>query len=100
MNKLMDINEACETIELFAEVNHLDPLSGIEVMVKYFKQLSQLGDLYVGVHSDQDMLSYKRKPIICYNERLFCVKSCRYVTDIIENTKLDFTIGLISVRFI
>ena len=40
MNKLMDINEACETIELFAEVNHLDPLSGIEVMVKYFKQLS------------------------------------------------------------
>lgn len=40
MDILMDINEACNTIELFAEANQLDPLTGIEIMVKYYKQLS------------------------------------------------------------
>ena len=36
----MDISEACEIIYDFADVNQLDPLTGIEIMVKYFNQLA------------------------------------------------------------
>ena len=40
MSKVIDINEACDTIYRFADANQTDPLTGIELMVKYFKQLS------------------------------------------------------------
>jgi hypothetical protein len=42
MNTVMNIDEACDVLELFALANNLDPLTGVEVMTKYFKQISQL----------------------------------------------------------
>ena len=40
MNTTINIEEACEIIYCFADANQKDPLTGIELMVKYFKQLS------------------------------------------------------------
>jgi len=40
MSKVINIEEACETICRFADANQSDPLTGIELMVKYYKQLS------------------------------------------------------------
>ena len=40
MSKVINIEEACETIYRFADANQSDPLTGIELMVKYYKQLS------------------------------------------------------------
>lgn len=50
--------------------------------VEFFKQASQYGDLYVGIGSDATYLEYKhRKPMFPQEERLFMVKSIRYVKD-------------------
>ena len=40
MNKTMTLDEACIIIENFVVANNLDPLSGIELMTKYFKQIA------------------------------------------------------------
>jgi hypothetical protein len=37
---MIKLEEACETIYLFADANQTDPLTGIELMVKYYKQLN------------------------------------------------------------
>lgn len=50
--------------------------------VEFFRQASQYGDLYVGIGSDATILKYKNhKTLYNENERLFMVKSIRYVRD-------------------
>lgn len=50
--------------------------------VEFFIQASRYGDLYVGIGSDTTYLEYKhRKPMFPQEERLFMVKSIRYVKD-------------------
>ena len=50
--------------------------------VEFFRQAAQYGDLYVGIGSDKTYLGYKhRKTIYSEQERLFMVKSIRYVKD-------------------
>jgi len=47
--------------------------------------------LIVGVHNDEDVMTYKNKPTIPYQERLEIVKSCKYVDVIHENAELIVT---------
>jgi len=54
--------------------------------VEFFKQASQYGDLYVGIGSDATIEEYKHhKPMFPEDERLFMVKSVRYVADAFIN---------------
>lgn len=54
--------------------------------VEFFRQASQYGDLYVGIGSDATILGYKHhKTFYPENERLFMVKSIRYVKDAFIN---------------
>lgn len=54
--------------------------------VEFFKQASQYGDLYVGIGSDKTILHYKNhKTVYSEQERLFMVKSIRYVKDAFIN---------------
>ncbi|MGM9737260.1 MAG: adenylyltransferase/cytidyltransferase family protein [Candidatus Cryptobacteroides sp.] len=54
--------------------------------IEFFKQASQFGDVYVGIGSDATYLEYKhRKPMFPQEERLFMVKSIRYVKDAYVN---------------
>ena len=54
--------------------------------VEFFKQASQFGDVYVGIGSDATYLEYKhRKPMFPQEERLFMVKSIKYVTEAFVN---------------
>lgn len=54
--------------------------------VEFFRQASQYGDLYVGIGSDATILSYKNhKTLYPEQERLFMVKSIRYVKDAFIN---------------
>ena len=62
--------------------------------IEFFRQASAYGDLYVGIGSDETILHYKHHHTL-YNEqeRLFIVKSIRYVKDAFINTGsgiLDF----------
>lgn len=50
--------------------------------VEFFRQSSEYGDLYVGIGSDATILDYKHhKTVYSEQERLFMVKSIRYVKD-------------------
>ena len=54
--------------------------------IEFFIQASRYGDLYVGIGSDATYLEYKhRKPMFPQEERLFMVKSIRYVKDAFIN---------------
>jgi len=54
--------------------------------VEFFRQASQFGDLYVGIGSDATVLHYKNhKTLYPEQERLFMVKSIRYVRDAFIN---------------
>lgn len=62
--------------------------------VEFFRQAAQYGDLYVGIGSDETILHYKNhKTVYSEQERLFMVKSIRYVKDAYINAGsgiLDF----------
>lgn len=54
--------------------------------VEFFRQASKYGDLYVGIGSDKTIEGYKHhKTIYSEQERLFMVKSIRYVKDAFIN---------------
>lgn len=62
--------------------------------VEFFRQAAEYGDLYVGIGSDATILDYKHhKTVYSEQERLFMVKSIRYVKDACINAGsgvLDF----------
>lgn len=62
--------------------------------VEFFRQASEYGDLYVGIGSDKTILNYKNhKTVYSEQERLFMVKSIKYVRDAYINSGdgiLDF----------
>ena len=53
---------------------------------KLYEQAKQLGDyLYVGILSDEECTSYKRKPVLTAEERRLNILHSRYVDEIIMN---------------
>ena len=62
--------------------------------VEFFRQAAEYGDLYVGISSDKTIEGYKHhKTVYSEQERLFMVKSIRYVKDAYINAGsgiLDF----------
>ena len=63
--------------------------------IEFFRQAAEYGELYVGISSDKTIEGYKHhKPVYSEQERLFIVKSIRYVKDAFINTGsgvMDFT---------
>ena len=54
--------------------------------VEFFRQAAEYGDLYVGIGSDKTIEAYKHhKTVYSEQERLFMVKSIRYVKDAFIN---------------
>ena len=54
--------------------------------VEFFRQAAEYGDLYVGIGSDKTIEEYKHhKTVYSEQERLFMVKSIRYVKDAFIN---------------
>lgn len=54
--------------------------------VEFLKKARALGDyLIVGVPADEDLVSYKRSPILTMEERVNSVAGCRYADEVIPN---------------
>ena len=70
--------------------------------IEFFKEAAKFGDLYVGIGSDETILGYKHhKTVYSEQERLFMVKSIRYVKDAFINQGtgvIDFLSTLDLVR--
>jgi cytidyltransferase-like protein len=57
--------------------------------VQFLRQARDLGDeLIVGVHSDETVEGYKRRPIMTMQERMAVVAGCRYVDEVLANAPL------------
>lgn len=55
--------------------------------VAFFREASSYGDLYVGLGSDETVFQLKNRKTVCSErERLYMVKSIRYVTDACVNS--------------
>jgi len=56
------------------------------------KKAKAMGDyLIVGVHSDEQIASYKRRPIFSEQDRYEIMRGCRYVDEVIEAAPLVMT---------
>jgi cytidyltransferase-like protein len=57
--------------------------------VEILRRARELGDyLLVGVHSDEAVESYKRRPVMTMEERIRVVEACRYVDEVLPNAPL------------
>jgi glycerol-3-phosphate cytidylyltransferase len=64
--------------------------------IKLFQRIKENCDkLIVGVHNDEQVMSYKNKPIISYIDRLEIIKCCKYVDEVYENADLITTDDLL-----
>lgn len=69
--------------------------------IEFFRQASQYGDLYVGIGSDKTILDYKHhKTLYCEQERLFMVKSIKYVKDAYINAGSGIMDFIPTVEFV
>jgi glycerol-3-phosphate cytidylyltransferase len=65
--------------------------------VSFLKKAKQYGDvLIVGLHGDELVSKYKRKPICNIEERKTVVESCKYVNRVICDTPLIITQDFIN----
>jgi cytidyltransferase-like protein len=79
---LPDINILCTGVFDMCHIGHM----------KLFQRASTFGTkLYVGVHSDKDVESYKRTPAMTMTERSDVVKHCKGVSEVLLNTPLYLT---------
>ena len=60
--------------------------------INALKQSKSFGDyLIVGVHNDETVQSYKRKPIMSMEQRIKVIEGCKYVDKVISNAPLTIT---------
>ena len=58
--------------------------------VNFLKKASSHGDfLLVGVHADEEVMTYKRRPILSMEERVASVEGCRYADKVNPNAPLE-----------
>jgi glycerol-3-phosphate cytidylyltransferase len=61
--------------------------------VRFLRLARGIGDrLIVGVHSDTDIVGYKRVPIMTMAERVEVVEACRYVDSVLTDAPLQPTV--------
>jgi len=58
----------------------------------------ELGDITVGLLTDEAIASYKRLPFMSYEQRKIVVENIRGVTNVIPQTTLDYTQNLLDVK--
>ena len=60
--------------------------------VEFLERASRLGDtLVIGVHSDETVALYKRRPVMTMEERIRVISACRFVDEVIPNAPLIVT---------
>ena len=60
--------------------------------VNALHQSKSFGDyLIVGVHNDEAVESYKRKPVMSMEQRIKVIEGCRYVDKVIKDAPLTIT---------
>jgi len=65
--------------------------------INLFKKIKENCDkLIVGVHNDEQVITYKNAPIILYRDRLEMIRCCKYIDEVYENADLITTDNLLN----
>jgi cytidyltransferase-like protein len=65
--------------------------------VEFFRQARALGDrLIVGIVSDDDVETYKPRPVMTMAERVAVVSACRYVDSVVAPSPLFCTVDFLD----
>ena len=60
--------------------------------VQFFQKAREYGDyLVVGIHGDEEVTDYKRRPILTLEERKIVIEACRYVDEVILNSPIGIS---------
>ena len=62
------------------------------------KEASKLGDVIVGVLTDEAIASYKRLPALKYEQRKIIVESIKGVKEVVPQNELDYTVNLKKIK--
>lgn len=66
--------------------------------IRIISQAAKLGELTVGVLSDEAIAQYKRFPLLRYEQRAEIIQNIKGVTHVIEQKTLDYTENLMKLR--
>ena len=62
--------------------------------INLIKKASEYGNLIVGVLTDEAIATYKRLPVISYDERKFIIENINGVHKVVPQKTLDYTVNL------
>ena len=66
--------------------------------IKQIKQAQSLGNLTLGLLTDEAIASYKKKPTMKYSDRLKVISSIKGVKKVIRQNTLDYTNNLRKIK--
>lgn len=75
-------------IDAVMDLFHFGHVSILKSAHELSRQDDPDGTLIVGIHSDSDVESYKRRPVMAMGERIAVVKACRYVDEVVGDAPL------------
>ena len=78
-------------VGMAADIIHHGHINILSIAEKY-------GHVIVGLLSDDAIKSYKREPIVSFENRLRVIKSIKYVKDVIIQETHDWTDNLIKLK--
>lgn len=66
--------------------------------INILKKASELGEVTVGLLNDSAIASYKKIPFMPYDQRYEVIQGIKYVTNVVEQKKLDYTDNIITIK--
>ena len=76
-------------VDMVADLLHYGHINFIKYMHDY--KFNDDDKIYVGIHNDSIVESYKRKPILTMDERIKVLEGCKYIDKIIPNAPISIT---------
>ncbi|MGI6004416.1 MAG: phosphoenolpyruvate mutase [Christensenellales bacterium] len=66
--------------------------------IRIINRAAQLGELTIGVLSDEAISRYKRFPLLRYEQRAEIIRNLKGVSHVVEQKKLDYTENLLALK--
>lgn len=83
-------------IDMVADLLHYGHLNCIKKIYTDYKTPND--KIYIGIHNDEVVESYKRKPILTMDERIKVLEGCKYIDKIIPNAPLQVTDAFLKLQ--
>ncbi|MBE6116380.1 MAG: phosphoenolpyruvate mutase [Erysipelotrichaceae bacterium] len=66
--------------------------------INVIKEAAKLGDVVIGLLTDEAIATYKRLPLLNYDERKVIIENIKGVTEVVKQETLDYTDNLLKIK--